>query len=91
MKGELLVAALLVTACVAIGIEMNSIGTNSSEYCPDPSAVSVEALFAPCQTFDSAMVHPVSKQEAKQMGLLSPEEQPAPNQFAFNRGAEQVR
>jgi hypothetical protein len=38
------------------------------------------------------MGHSVCKQEAKQMGLLSPDEQPtSPTQFAFNRGAEHVR
>ncbi len=48
------------------------------EYCPRPSAASVEALFAPCQTFDTSMGQEVSKQEAVRMGLLTPEEQPIP-------------
>lgn len=51
---------------------------SSSEYCPNPSPASVEALFAPCQTFDTAMGRQVSKQEAIQMGLLTPDEQPVP-------------
>jgi hypothetical protein len=45
-------------------------------YCPSPSAASVATLFAPCQAFNSAMGHPVSKQEAVKMGLLTPDEQP---------------
>jgi hypothetical protein len=43
---------------------------------PESSAASVTALFAPCQTFDAAMGRAVSKPEAVQMGLLTPDEQP---------------
>jgi hypothetical protein len=42
------------------------------------SAASVATLFAPCQAFESAMGHRVSKQEAVQIGLLTPDEQPTP-------------
>ena len=34
------------------------------------------ALFAPCQAFDTAMGRSVSKQEAVQMGLLTPDFRP---------------
>jgi hypothetical protein len=81
MKSDYLVAALLVGA-VAIGLGANSVHS-SDKYCPNPSAASVAALFAPCQAFDSAMGRPVTKQEAVQMGLLTPDEQPIPsNQLA---------
>jgi hypothetical protein len=76
MKSDYLVAALLVGA-VAIGLGANSV-YSSNKYCPKPSAASVATLFAPCQAFDSAMGRPVSKEEAVQMGLLMPEEQPIP-------------
>ncbi len=62
---------------VAIGAGMNTVHP-SSDYCPSPSPASVEALFAPCQAFDTAMGRSVTKQEAVQMGLLMPEEQTIP-------------
>jgi hypothetical protein len=73
MKDDYLIAALLVgAAAIGLGAMVHS----QSEYCPDPSPASVTALFAPCQAFDTAMGHQVSKQEAIQMGLLTPDEQP---------------
>jgi hypothetical protein len=71
---------------IAVGF---SIGFSSikagDEYCPSPSPASVTALFAPCQTFDTAVGHSVSKQEAVQMGLLAPDLQPEPaTQLAHN-------
>jgi hypothetical protein len=75
MKSDYLVAAVLVGAmAIGLGVMSNS----SSTYCPNPSAASVAALFAPCQAFDSAMGRSVSRQEAVQMGLLTPDEQPIP-------------
>jgi hypothetical protein len=35
-------------------------------------------MFAPCQAFDTSMGQKVSKQEAVQMGLLTPDERPVP-------------
>ncbi|MEA2795248.1 MAG: hypothetical protein QOI87_2628 [Bradyrhizobium sp.] len=75
MKSDYLVAALLVGA-VAIGLASSV--HSSSKYCPNPSAASVAALFAPCLAFDNAMGRSVSKQEAVQMGLLTPDGQPIP-------------
>ena len=46
------------------------------DYCPQPSAASVAKLFAPCQAFESAIGHAITKKEAVQMGLLTPDEQP---------------
>ena len=75
MKSDYLVAVLLVGAgAIGLASSVNS----SSKYCPNPSAASVAALFAPCLAFDSAMGRSVSKQEAVQMGLLTPDEQPIP-------------
>jgi hypothetical protein len=76
MKSDYLVAAILVVAMV-VGLGAYSV-RSGDEYCPSPSAASVTALFAPCQTFDTAMGRQVSKQEAVQMGLLTPDEQPIP-------------
>jgi hypothetical protein len=63
MKSQYLVAALFAVSGVAIGVGASSI-RSGGEYCPNPSAASVTALFAPCQTFGSAMGREVSKQEA---------------------------
>jgi hypothetical protein len=76
MKSDYFVAAILVGAMV-VGLGAYSV-RSGDEYCPSPSAASVTALFAPCQTFDSAMGRRVTKEEAVQMGLLTPDEQPIP-------------
>ncbi len=76
MRTEYLVAVAAVASTVAGGLAVYSV-SSQSDYCPQPSATSVTALFAPCQTFDTAMGHAVSKPEAVRMGLLAPEEQPA--------------
>jgi hypothetical protein len=77
MKDRYLVTALFAVCAVARGVGANSI-RSGGDYCPNPSAASVTALFAPYQTFDTAMGREVSKQEAVQMGLLTPEERPIP-------------
>jgi hypothetical protein len=77
MKSRYLVAALFAVCAVAIGVGA-SLNHSGDDYCPNPSATSVTTLFAPCQTFDSAMGREVSKQKAVQMGLLTPEEQLIP-------------
>ena len=83
MNSQYLGAALLAIA-VGIAVGFSSIKAGD-EYCPSPSPASVTSLFAPCQTFVAAVGHPVSKQEAVQMGLLTPDLQPAPaTQFAHN-------
>src|SRR5579862_2172408 len=46
------------------------------EFCPAPSSRSVSALFAPCQTFDTAMGHSVTEAEAIHMGLAKPDGEP---------------
>jgi len=67
-------AAIVLAAFVAgTGLAVHSI-QNQADYCPQPSAASVTALFAPCQTFDTAMGHAVSKPEAVRIGLLTPAE-----------------
>jgi hypothetical protein len=76
MKSDYIVAGILVGAMV-VGLGAYS-GHPGGEYCPSPSAASVATLFAPCQAFDSAMGRKVSKQEAVQMGLLTPPERPFP-------------
>ena len=47
------------------------------DYCPPPSPASVARLFAPCQAFDTALGHTVTRQQAVRMGLLKPTDQPA--------------
>ena len=75
-KSDHFVAAVLVGAII-IGLGAYSVDSGDA-YCPSPSAASVAALFAPCQAFESVMGRKVSKQEAVQMGLLTPDEQPIP-------------
>jgi len=83
MNSQYLGAALLAIA-VGIAVGFSSIKAGD-EYCPSPSPASVTSLFAPCQTFVASVGHPVSKQEAVQMGLLTPDLQPAPaTQLAHN-------
>jgi hypothetical protein len=83
MNSQYLSAALLAIA-VGIAVGFSSINAGD-EYCPSPSPASVTSLFAPCQTFVASVGHPVSKQEAVQMGLLTPDLQPAPaTQLAHN-------
>jgi hypothetical protein len=76
MKSDYVVAGILVGA-MAVGLGAYSVH-RGEEYCPSPSAASVAKLFAPCQAFDTSMGQNVSKQEAVQMGLLTPDERPFP-------------
>jgi hypothetical protein len=91
MKSQYFIAALFAVCAAAIGIGSSSIHSGG-DYCPNPSAASVTALFAPCQAFDSAVGHSVSKEEAVQMGLLTPDLQPEPvTQFAQQKPDAVVR
>ena len=74
MNSQDLGAALLAICVVGTAVGLSLM--KADEYCPSPSGASVNALFAPCQTFDSAMGRSVSKEEAVQMGLLTPDLQP---------------
>jgi len=70
---DLFVAAIAIVAAVA-GLAVYLV-KGTDYYCPQPSAASVATLFAPCQAFDTAMGHKVTKTEAVQMGLLKTDEQ----------------
>jgi hypothetical protein len=76
MRTEYLAGIAILAVVAGAGLAIQSVRTN--DYCPRPSATSVAALFAPCQAFDTAIGHSVSKKEAVMMGLLTPAEQPAP-------------
>ncbi len=70
-------AAIAITAFAAgAGLAAHSV-RGQADFCPQPSAASVSALFAPCQTFDTAMGHAVLKAVAVRIGLPIPDEQPA--------------
>jgi hypothetical protein len=85
MNSQYLGPALLAICAMGIAVGFSSIKAGD-EYCPSPSSSSVTALFAPCQTFDTAYGRSVSKQEAVQMGLLTPDLQPeSATQVALNR------
>jgi len=77
MRTEYLTAIAVASFAAGASWAVYSVRTNS-DYCPPPSAASAAALFAPCQSFDTATGHVVTKQQAVQMGLLAPDEQPAP-------------
>ena len=77
MKTEYLAAIVIAVLAAGAGLAAYS-ARGQADFCPQPSAASVTALFAPCQTFDTAMGHAVSKPEAVRMGLLTPAEQPSP-------------
>jgi len=68
------IVVLATACCVVLAALMVGPGR---EYCPRPSSESVSALFAPCQAFDTAMGRSVTKQEAVQMALLTPDGKPA--------------
>jgi hypothetical protein len=71
--------AVIATMAVAAGAGIAySVESERGYYCPQPSAASVATLFAPCQAFESAMGHRVTKQEAVTMGLLTPAEPTSP-------------
>ena len=74
-----LAAALTIATAIAAGAGLTIKHLWPTDYyCPPPTAASVETLFAPCQAFDTAMGRKITKKEAVQMGLLTPEEQPSP-------------
>jgi hypothetical protein len=74
-----LAAALTIATAVAAGAGLTIKHLRGTDYyCPPPTAASVETLFAPCQAFDTAMGHKITRKEAVQLGLLTPEEQPSP-------------
>ena len=79
MKSRYLVGIAIAAAfALYVGAVIQFVRSQSDYYCPPPSAASVATLFAPCQAFESAMGHRVSKQEAVQMGLLAPDQRPEP-------------
>ena len=84
MKTEYLAAIVIAALAAGAGLAAHSVG-GQADFCPQPSATSVTALFAPCQTFDAAYGRSVTKSEAVQMGLLAPDLQPEPaTQIAQN-------
>jgi hypothetical protein len=71
-----LFAALAITTAIAAGAGLTIKHVRGTDYyCPPPTAASVATLFAPCQAFDTAMGHKITRKEAVQLGLLTPEEQ----------------
>jgi hypothetical protein len=71
--GDLAVFSVATAVAAGAALAIQSV-RDTDYYCPSPSAASVATLFAPCQAFDTAMGHKITKKEAVQMGLLTPEE-----------------
>ena len=88
MRTEDLVVIAIMAVAAGAGIAYSV--KSEPDYCPQPSAASVAKLFAPCQAFESAMGHSITKQEAVQMGLLKPNQQPAGQQPAMPTPAQLV-
>ena len=74
---DLAVLAIATVVVAGAGRAIQS-GWGTDYYCPPPSAASVATLFAPCQAFDTAMGHKITKKEAVQMGLLKRDEHKQP-------------
>jgi hypothetical protein len=81
MRTEYLTAIVLAAFAAGAGMAVYSM-RSQSDFCPQPWAASVTALFAPCQVIYSAMGHAgpeavrVSLPEAVRVSLLTPAEQP---------------
>ena len=73
-QGDLAALAIAIAVAAGAGLAIYSV-RGTDYYCPSPSPASVATFFAPCQAFDTAMGHKISKEESVQMGLLTPEEQ----------------
>jgi len=68
-------AAIAIATAVAAGAGLAVNHVRGTDYfCPPPSVASVATLFAPCQAFDTAMGHRITRKEAVQMGLLTADE-----------------
>ena len=76
MRTEYLAGIAILAVAAGVGLAVQSVRTD--DYCPQPSATSVAALFAPCQAFDTANGYSVTKEQAVRMGLLTPAEQRLP-------------
>ena len=79
MRTEYLAAIAIAALTAGAGLAAHSV-RGEADFCSQPSAASVTALFTPCLTFDTAMGHTVSKSQAVRMGLLKPDDQPAPDE-----------
>ena len=75
MTTQDLAVIAIATVVVAGAARVIQSGWGTDYYCPPPSAASVATLFAPCQAFETAMGHRITRKEAVRMGLLKPEEQ----------------
>jgi len=74
---HLAVIAIATAVAAGAGLAIQSV-RGTDYYCPPPSAASVAMLFAPCQAFETAMGHKITKKEAVQMGLLKRDEHKQP-------------
>jgi hypothetical protein len=78
MRTQDLAVIAIATVVVAGAGRAIQFDRGTDYYCPPPSAASVATLFAPCQAFDAAMGHRITRKEAVQMGLLKPDEETQP-------------
>jgi hypothetical protein len=86
MKDIFPALAIATAIAAGAGLTIKHVG-GTDYYCPPPTAASVETLFAPCQAFDTVMGHKITKKEAVQMGLLTPEEPPPATRVAEGSAA----
>jgi hypothetical protein len=72
MKDRYVAAIAIIAFAAGAGLAVDSV-RSQSEFCPQPWAASVTALFAPCQALYGAM-----GPEAVRMALLIHDEEPVP-------------
>ena len=63
------IAAATAVAALGLGTLLAAHSIRAVDNCPKPSAVSVSALFAPCQAFAASAESPVPESEAMAAGF----------------------
>ena len=86
MKTAYLAAIAISAFAIGSGFAVNTV--KLADNCPSPSASSVAALFAPCQTFEVVGGSSIDNGQAVRMGVLPFDKQPVPTaQFAAQEHA----
>jgi hypothetical protein len=77
MKDRYVAAIAIAAFAVGTGLAVYSV-RSQSDSCPQPWALSVTALFAPCEALYGALDHAISEPEILRVGLLISDDHPAP-------------
>ena len=91
MRTEYLTAIMLPALVAGAGLAVYSM-RSQSDFCPQPWAAPVTALYAPCPAFYGATGDAILKPEIMRMAMLTPDEQPGlPATLLAARLAESVK